>query len=440
MVGNEATEQHLTERGLHVDHCKLEILHLNSSQKSSTIDCEEWDYDRTEYPETAVSQFNLICSQRFWIFLSQSIYLMGYVIGHFIFGIISDKFGRKPAIIISAVLSFVFSSLAVFSNTIVLFNLFRFFVGAFSTAAFFISFTYCLEIVEAKWKSFVSVIFSVAVSLGFVVVPFLSWVFPRWTHLQLVATVPILLVIIPICFPSFFAESPRWLLANEISSKCDEEMSIKQSTNKLDLFITPGIRNNTLVLLYIWCVFTIIYIFVIMNAKSIIPGNATINIVTMSALDLIAAFASFPFIQYAERRLSSCLCFVIVAACFLASYFVPSVMMRQTFVLIGQFVNNIVFSIMYVYSSEIYPTVIRSIGLGLLGGVSRIAAMLPPLLLPFMKEGEAILVLGIMAFVAALFVRFLPETKDVEMTDKIENREREGRLKMFKKEKKKSCK
>ena len=173
-----------------------------------------------------------------------------------------------------------------------------------------------------------------------------------------------------------------------------------------------------------------------MNVKNIIPRNALINIEIMSALDLIAAFAAFPLVHYADRRLSSSLCLTMVSASFLGSYYGPSVMMRQTFVQIGQFVNSILYNIMFVYSAEIYPTVIRSIGLGLLGGVSRITAMLPPLLLPFMMEGEAFLVLGLLAFIAGVLVWLLPETKGVEMTNRMEDGEKFnyqfGGLKVFK--------
>ena len=80
---------------------------------------------------------------------------------------------------------------------------------------------------------------------------------------------------------------------------------------------------------------------------------------------------------------------------------------------------------------------IRSIGLGLLGGVSRIATMLPPLLLPFMENGEAFIVLGLVASVACVLVWILPETEDVEMMDSLEDGEKFnnqfGGSKVFKK-------
>ena len=111
-----------------------------------------------------------------------------------------------------------------------------------------------------------------------------------------------------------------------------------------------------------------------MNAKNIIHGNVIINIEIMSVLDLVAAFAAFPLVQYTDRRLSTSLCLTIITASFICSYFVPNVTLRQTLVQKGQFVNTILYNLMYVYSVEIYPTMIRSIGLDLLGRVSPISS------------------------------------------------------------------
>ena len=173
-------------------------------ENTSTTPCDNWDYDRSEYPETIVSQFNLVCDERYWIFLSQSIYIFGYVIGTFGSGIISDKFGRKPTILVSAVLCHLFSSTAAFSSTIVEFNICRFCIAASAVSLYIVSFTYCMEIAGTKWKSFVSSLFGVSISIGITLVPLLSWFFPSWSDLQLFATLPTILIMVHLFIPSFF--------------------------------------------------------------------------------------------------------------------------------------------------------------------------------------------------------------------------------------------
>ena len=50
--------------------------------------------------------------------------------------------------------------------------------------------------------------------------------------------------------------------------------------------------------------------------------------------------------------------------------------------MIGKFAATIAFTVSYLYSSEIYPTEIRQIGLGLNSASSRLGSMLSP----FIKE------------------------------------------------------
>ena len=155
-------------------------------ENTSTTPCDSWDYDRSEYPETIVSEFNLVCDERYWIFLSQSIYIIIYVIyviGTFGSGIISDKFGRKPTILVSAVLCHVFSSTAAFSSTIVEFNICRFCIAVSAISLYIVSYTYCMEIAGTRWKSLVSSLFGVSISIWMALVPFLSWVFSNWSDL-----------------------------------------------------------------------------------------------------------------------------------------------------------------------------------------------------------------------------------------------------------------
>jgi len=432
------------------DQCRNDK-HINRS----TVPCEQWDYDRSEYPETAVSQFNLVCGDRYWIFLSQSIYILGYVVGTFVSGILSDKYGRKPIILISAVLCHLFSTAAAFSSTIMIFNIWRFLIGASAVAQYVVSFTYCMEIAGVKWKSFVSSLFGVSISVGLALVPAISWVFPSWSDIQLFATLPTILFMMPLWVSSFFKESPKWLVSRGLYRDADEtntqgvtrnsvsgsEISMlihtdsSSSGSLLDLVRTPGIRFSTLVLSYVWCVFLIIFLFVLMNCKDIIPGNSTLNIEILSGMDLIAGLITFPIVVYINRRLSTSLCFFLTGTSFLLHFFHPNPVYKQVFAQIGLFCNTMCFNLMSVFTVEIYPTVIRSMAMGSLNAIGRIAAMLPPLLLLVLLRGEEFLILGLMAVLAAGLVWLLPETKDMEMVDSLEEGEmfnrKYGGLKFF---------
>ena len=116
--------------------------------------------------------------------------MFGDVIGSVLSGVLSDKFGRKKIILISTAGYFLSGVAVIFSPTIIIFNILRCFTAVFATSIYTASFTYCVEIVSGNWTTFVGVIFGVCGALGLMFVPLLSWLFPRWTYLQLSLTLP----------------------------------------------------------------------------------------------------------------------------------------------------------------------------------------------------------------------------------------------------------
>ena len=86
------------------------------------------------------------------------------------------------------------------------------------------------------------------------------------------------------------------------------------------------------------------------------------------------------------------------------------------------------FAIAYVYSAEIYPTVVRSAGMGSSSLMARLGGLVAPYIATGAKElmGSTgpILVFGLTAFVAGILALFLPETMDRKLPDTIEESER----------------
>ena len=62
-----------------------------TGENSTIPQCERWKYET----ESVVSEFNLVCGKKFWVSLSKSIYLFGYIVGSAASGVLSDIYGRK---------------------------------------------------------------------------------------------------------------------------------------------------------------------------------------------------------------------------------------------------------------------------------------------------------------------------------------------------------
>ncbi len=48
--------------------------------------------------------WNLVCGDGFWRATAQSIFMVGVLLGSYIFGDLSDRFGRKPAFVSSVII------------------------------------------------------------------------------------------------------------------------------------------------------------------------------------------------------------------------------------------------------------------------------------------------------------------------------------------------
>ncbi|KAJ7375562.1 hypothetical protein OS493_040387 [Desmophyllum pertusum] len=102
---------------------------------------------------------------------------------------------------------------------------------------------------------------------------------------------------------------------------------------------------------------------------------------------------------------------------------VANIIMAQGF---AKFFINMAYSSIYVYTSELFPTVIRSIGMGTSSAVGRIGSMSAPyvvwlvhvhILLPYS-------IVAVLAFVCAGLCFLLSETKDaptLENMDSVNN-------------------
>lgn len=93
---------------------------------------------------------------------------------------------------------------------------------------------------------------------------------------------------------------------------------------------------------------------------------------------------------------------------------------KITFAMIGKFLITASYGILYVYSAEIYPTVVRNVGMGSSSTIARIGAIIAP----FVKElGHATHenvpfgVYGTICILSGLTVLLLPETKDAQLPD-----------------------
>ncbi len=141
--------------------------------------------------------------------------MAGMLVGSFIFGSLSDHFGRRKTLLISAI---VLSAGGTISTLIPanpdyfpLFAVCRFISGNGHVGMFMMAFGLALEYTGPEWRTFCGCLIETPFSLGGLIVGILAWCGIRdWKTLQLICSAPWILLL---SYNWLIPESPRWLLA-----------------------------------------------------------------------------------------------------------------------------------------------------------------------------------------------------------------------------------
>ena len=82
----------------------------NTSHEIGKIACTAWEYDLSKFSQTLTSEFDLVCGREKLLSIGQTVYFFGQLFSGPMFGMLSDRFGRK-SILIAAVIMMAMSGL-----------------------------------------------------------------------------------------------------------------------------------------------------------------------------------------------------------------------------------------------------------------------------------------------------------------------------------------
>ena len=213
---------------------------------------------------------------------------------------------------------------------------------------------------------------------------------------------------------------------NELPKKSKTQNSEKIYTY-LDLWRYPSQRKITFILSLAYFALYICYYGGIF-AMETLGGNIYISAILLNSSELIAYILSEIIVRKTSRKHSFATCLFIMAfSCFLflaSENYIFSVILAM----VAKFSVSISFSIIYIYTAELYPTPVRSLGIGLSTFLGKFGCALAPVLINFCKgwNVNAMVSFGIFAAVAGIGVGLgLEETKEKGLKEKIKEEEGE---------------
>ncbi|XP_071942421.1 organic cation transporter protein-like [Antedon mediterranea] len=423
---------------------------MYENDTTELIDCEHgWAYDRSRYDSTIVSEFDLVCEDSYLVSLASSLYLAGFFVGSILFGLLCDFLGRRKGAFLGLALALSFTMLCSLSKSYVMYVSFRFLSGISDIGLYVSVFTYVTELVPPSRRAMVSIIVIIYWCFGIMMLAPIAYFIRSWDKLLMTFSIslsPLLLLYF------FIPESPRWLLAkgkteeaklviqkiakrnkvgdlpddilDNLEVGCDSSESTK--TSPLIILRYTQMRRKTVYITYSWFAVNLAYYGLTYGVEGL---NVDVYIGTFlgGVTELFACLFTWFFIQKLGRRCS--LAGTLVAggvACFINIWIpVTLVAFRTSLAMIGKFFITSAFGIVYIYTVELFPTNIRSTGLGICSFFSRVAGMLAPQIL-FLEKVWAPLPLVAFSFTSVtsgLVALLLPETLNVPLPQTIEEAE-----------------
>ncbi len=137
-------------------------------------------------------QWNLICGNSLLSDLSQSIFFVGAMLGAWIFGTISDRFGRRKAFFISVTLSAASGFGYSLAPNFYVFVIFRLLVALNLAGVILSSFVLSMEIVGAEDRTYAGLACSGIFGFSYPLLAGLSYLIPNWRLLGVVSSIALL--------------------------------------------------------------------------------------------------------------------------------------------------------------------------------------------------------------------------------------------------------
>ncbi|XP_047458570.1 solute carrier family 22 member 15 [Mugil cephalus] len=362
----------------------------------------------TEDIDSIVTEWFLIRQQAYKVSLAGSLFFAGLLVGNIFFGPLSDKIGRRPVYLTGLFFEVVFGYVTAMAPSYEVFAASRLLVGLMNGGIGLVCFVLTQEYVGRSYWAMTGTLTSMTFAVGIALFGALGYFIQPWRNLATAANSSgVLFFLLSVTLP----ESPRWLYSKGKTERAEEVLrymalrngnaaknltlqrvgaAAKAGRNHdngdagvLHLALHPVLRLRTMVLMYVWYACSLVYYGLTLGAGET-SGSRYANVAMYGLVELPAYPLCMYFINkhWAGRRRSMASFLCLAGFACLCTMFIPedtgTLVNVTSLALLGKLLVSAAFNIAYVYTSELYPTVIRNAGLGVCSMSCRVGGILAP--------------------------------------------------------------
>jgi len=431
-------------------------------------DYDELVFDRTIMTHTLIEEYQLLCGSSGLRTIYNSIYMLGLLFGSYIFGWISDTYGRMKSLmlaVLSVALSGFLGAFCYGPLGLHAYAFLRFITGMGGIGCFMVCFVLAVEHVGFKYTMLIGIAIEIPFAIGEMILGLQAYFIRDWKTLQMVAYLPVL-SLLGLYF--IVPESVRWLIgagkieeakkiirnaarvngkevpehllkaadlySANVDANKEKAASAKRATI-LDLFRPRKMAMRTINMCFQWFSATMCY-YGLSFASTSLSGDAFSNYLLSVFIEIPGCIFCILVMDCWGRRpiLTFCQIFSGVACIFcglLQGTEDPALQFLQVSLsLVGKFGASASFFVVYLYTAELFPTSIRNQAVGTCSLVARfggISALLLDLLKTYWLPAP-VFIMGLVATVAGCLAVFFPETLGNKLPESMEEALRIGEV------------
>ncbi|KOB66936.1 Organic cation transporter [Operophtera brumata] len=416
---------------------------------ASTQQCDGFVYARDN---SVVYDFDLGCQD--WLrALAGTLNSVGTLLVLPIIGFISDRFGRRVALVISVFNLGLIGLIRAFSVNYPMYLTLQILQTTLGAGTYSSAYIFAAEMVGPKYRVVTGATSSSMFAVGQVILGSVAWLVQPWRYMIVALHIPCFLII---AYYWLLSESVRWLLSKRkyaeartvlekvarFNKKQISEKSLESLTNPPSAPPSDGpglisvIIGSKVLLRRVcttpiwWITTTFVYYGLSINSTSL-SDTMYLNYILTCAIEIPGNYTAVLVLDRIGRKATLSAGFFFSAACNIAFAFIPSDMtvLRLVIFLLGKFGISVVMTSLYLFTSELYPTQYRHSLLAfssMIGRIGSITAPLTPVLMDYW-QGLPSVMFGAMGFLSGALVLTQPETLGTKMPDTLEEAEALGR-------------
>ncbi|XP_062406640.1 solute carrier family 22 member 16 [Sardina pilchardus] len=428
-------------------------------------------YDLSEVHQSIVTDWDLVCEGEWLAKLAQPTFMLGVLIGALVFGDIADRVGRKPILMATSICQFLFGVVVAFTGNYYFFVVVRFLLAMVSSGYLVVVFVYVTEFTGSKVRTWTSLHVHAAFAVGIMVVALVGYLVRVWWIYQIILTLstsPFLL------FCWSFPETPFYLMAKgrhqeaqqlldniarfnglpatlkvsdllesntsegaaldekaaEASAPTGQSGVSEHKISILDLFSSCRMTIRTVICWAIWFIGSLGY-YVFSLGSVNLGGNQYVNLFLVGLVEIPSYLIGCYAMDRVGRKKTCAPALLLSGVACMLVIVVPNdipvlaVILNMT----GKFAVAIAFGLIYLYTCELYPTVIRTLAVGSGSMMCRVGSVVAPFCVYladfwiYMPQ----LIVGVLAFFIGVLTMFLPETLGEPLTSTLEEAEALGK-------------